>query len=257
MRRAMRARGADAAGIMKDNFLTADSSLLQRFRDGDQLTLERVYQSYVGEVTRTVTTALKRYGYDGSGQLWRRVAGDLPDLVQEVFMRAFEPRTRRRFDGSRTYGPYLCQIARNVVVDFLRRKGRQVVTYPLAGVDGPHEPRFSHDGNDGHAGYEGEQRFADLNVMAVVARYVAQLPPELRRVHEALYVLGLSQREAAAALGLGRQVVRTLETRLRNELRAALQLPWVSGGTDQPLDLGDVGDRDAPERARGKPRSST
>lgn len=247
--------GRRCCGIMKDDFLNADSSLLQRFRDGDRLTLDAVYRSYVGAVTRTVTAALRRYGYDGSGHLWRRVASDLPDLVQEVFMRAFEPRTRHRFDGSRAYGPFLCQIARNVVVDFLRRKGRQVVTHPLAGVDAPYEePPFSHDG---HAGYEGEQRFADLNVMAVVARYVAQLSPELRRVHEALYVLGLSQREAAATLGLGRQVVRTLEARLRNELRSALQCLCVTGGTDAPIDLGDVGNRDAPELARGKPGSST
>jgi DNA-directed RNA polymerase specialized sigma24 family protein len=49
------------------------------------------------------------------------------------------------------------------------------------------------------------------------------LSPELKKVHEAMYVQGLSQREAAAALGLGRQVVRTLESRLREGLRAALE----------------------------------
>ena len=54
------------------------------------------------------------------------VASDLPDLVQEVFTRAFEPKTRRRFDGERPYGPYLGRIAHNVVVDYFRRKQREM-----------------------------------------------------------------------------------------------------------------------------------
>ena len=136
-----------------------------------------------------------------------------PDLVQDVFTRAFEPRTRRRFDGVREYGPYLGQIARNVVVDHLRRKQRQVAIDAIPLINqislhpAPHDPA-----ND----------FADLQTMTLVARYVADLPTDLRRVHEALNVQGLSQRDTAEALGLGRQVIRTLEARLRDGLRNLL-----------------------------------
>jgi DNA-directed RNA polymerase specialized sigma24 family protein len=59
--------------------------------------------------------------------------------------------------------------------------------------------------------------------MAVVGRYLSLLPADLQRVHDALFVQGLSQRDAAIALGLGRQVVRTLASRLREGLRSALK----------------------------------
>ena len=58
--------------------------------------------------------------------------------------------------------------------------------------------------------------------LSFLQRRVRSLPPELRRVHDAIYVDGLSQREAAAALGLGRQTVRTRDARLRHVLRREL-----------------------------------
>jgi DNA-directed RNA polymerase specialized sigma24 family protein len=59
-------------------------------------------------------------------------------------------------------------------------------------------------------------------MFAWLERRVASLPPDLGCVHDAIYVDGLSQREAAAALGLGRQTVRTRDGRLRHVLRRAL-----------------------------------
>jgi len=137
----------------------------------------------------------------------------LPDLVQEVFARAFEPKARSRFDGIRQYGAYLNHIARNVVVDYLRRRPKQVVPDLASFIDEVSLRPSAHD--------EVEE-FADLQTVERVRLYVAGLPADLRQVHEALYVQGLSQRDAATALGLGRQVVRTLEARLREGLRTFL-----------------------------------
>jgi len=194
-------------------FLRGGAGLLERFRDGDRTALEAVYRAYVGSVTNAVSNALRRY--DNGGASGRRTgATELLDLVQDVFARAFEPRTRRRFDGVREYGPYLTQIARNVVVDHLRRKQRQIsvdiapITSDLGSRPAPNEPP-----ND----------FADFQTLAIVDRYVRALPENLRRVHDALYVQCLSQREAADALGLGRQTIRTLDARLKDGLRAALE----------------------------------
>jgi RNA polymerase sigma factor (sigma-70 family) len=139
---------------------------------------------------------------------------ELPDVVQEVFIRAFEPNTRRRFDGRRLYAPYLSQITRNVVVDHLRKKSRQNAVEVELLVD-----EIALD----RANPQSADDFDDWKTRCLVDRYVAQLPWELRRVHEALHVQGLSQREAALVLGVGRQVVRTLESRLCIALRLALE----------------------------------
>lgn len=189
-------------------FLRDGGGALDRFRDGDPVALEEVYRAYFQTVSRAVARTLRRYGEGESGHDWRAVAHDLPDLVQEVFRRAFEPDTRRRFDGVREYAPYLAQIARNVVVDHLRRQRRQV---PLESIG-----QLSDDGAAVDA-------FADRETMGTVKTYLASLPPTLRQIHQVMYVDGMSQREAAAALGLGRQAVRTLEARLREGLRAALE----------------------------------
>ena len=195
-------------------FGRAEAGLLQRFREGDPAALERIYRAHVDSVARAVAGTLRRYSRHGWQDGWREAAAEVPDLVQDVFARAFEPQARRRFDGTRDYGPYLSQIARNAVVDYLRRRRRQVIRNPAPLMDeaalrpAPHEL-----GDD----------VGDLQIRALVGRYVARLPPDLRRVHDALYVQELSQREAAAELGLGRQVIRTLEFRLREGLRSALR----------------------------------
>jgi RNA polymerase sigma-70 factor (ECF subfamily) len=189
-----------------------EADLLQRFRDGEESALETVYRTYVDAVSRAVAGALRRYSGDGREGGWRVVASELPDLVQEVFLRAFEPATRRRFDGVRDYGPYLTQIARNVVVDHLRQKEKQF---------GPNSMPFDELALE-LAPSEVSDELADVQTMMAVGAYIAGLPADLRRVHDALYVRCLSQRQAAIALGLGRQVVRTLEARLREGLRRAL-----------------------------------
>jgi RNA polymerase sigma-70 factor (ECF subfamily) len=192
---------------------TRGDDLLERFRRGEKAALDEVYRAYVDAVVRVVSRVLQRQGGAGAWG-WRAVAADLPDLVQEVFARAFDPATRQRFDGVRPYGPFIARIAHNVTVDYLRRMGRlvaaegderfdQVTTaVPLAATD------------DG---------VADPETMEVVNRYLDRLTPDLRQIHDALYVRGMSQREAADALGLGRQSVRTLEARLREGLRHELE----------------------------------
>ena len=68
---------------------------------------------------------------------------------------------------------------------------------------------------------EGEP-WADAATMALVRRYVDALDDPLRRLHRARYIEGLSQRDAADRLGITRQVLRTLEDKLRDGLRSEL-----------------------------------
>jgi RNA polymerase sigma-70 factor (ECF subfamily) len=197
--------------------------LLARFRNGDAEVLDRVYRTYVRDVTRVVASALRRYGGGAAG--WEEIASDLPDVVQEVFARAFDPRTRERFDGARDYRPFISQIAHNVTVDHLRRRQHAVPAeieqmFQALSVQSPLRD----------AGAE----FAERETATIVADYLANLPLELRRAHDLLYVRGLSEREAAAALGVGRQAVRTLGARLRDGLRQALEADEGRAQTARP-----------------------
>lgn len=219
-------------------FRRADAGLLQRFREGERSAMESVYRAYVDSVARAIAGALRRYGREGWLKGWREIAADVPDLVQEVFTRAFEPQTRRSFDGVREYGPFLHQIARNVVVDHLRRRTRRMIREAEVLVE------------ETVAGARPSELPADPAMMTIVGDYIERLSPEMRRIHEAMYVRGLSQREAAAALGLGRQVVRTLESRLRQGLRAALET------TARPESSSDLGCEHAPDSGLDQPRGS-
>jgi DNA-directed RNA polymerase specialized sigma24 family protein len=73
---------------------------------------------------------------------------------------------------------------------------------------------------------------------AVVKAFIADLPEDLRAVHHHRFVMGMSQRDAASALGIGRQAIRSRENRLTGGLRAALargELSRAPGRAD-PID---------------------
>jgi RNA polymerase sigma-70 factor (ECF subfamily) len=190
----------------------SDRQLLDRFRAGDAEALAAVYESCVDSVTR-VADAVLRACAAGTARGPGEIAATLADVVQEVFVKAFAPEARLRFDASRAYQPYLAQIARNVAVDHWRQMRRYIPSDLEQLIE-----RLSLEAEAAAAHNE----WADPETVALVDRFVGSLDDESRRIHEALYVQGLSQREAAAALGLGRQVIRTTEAKLRSGLRREL-----------------------------------
>jgi RNA polymerase sigma-70 factor, ECF subfamily len=195
--------------------LRGRSDLLQRFRDGDRAALEVVYRAYRGNVTAAVRRLVGLHGWTRHDRTRAEVVGD---LVQETFLRAFKPRARRSFDGVREYGPYLIAVARNAVIDWARNRGREVPT------DCP----VIEDLANARAGTPPENHPEDPLLGAVVERYLEGLDSTLRAVHEIRYQHGLSQRRGAIAMGLSRQSLRTLESRLHDGLRRAIKLHGLS-----------------------------
>ncbi len=205
-------RGSAAQGLEPQIF-RADRGLFRRFRDGDRVALDLVYRTYLSSVVR-----IARFGFRVPAKQVR-VPGvasseDLADVVQEVFARAFSKRTRASYDGLREYGPYLAQIARHALVDWLRVKGREVPLDPadLESAVGLEDDEIRICENDGF----------DPAMLRELEAYVADLPAELKGVYEKRFVLGLSQRDAAGRLGIGRQHLRTLEGRLKDGMTQRL-----------------------------------
>ena len=185
-------------------------ALLRPFRAGDRTACERVYWFYVGSVETIAWAAVTRDA--GSPHRSQARRAEVADLVQEVFFKAFGERARLGYDGLRPYAPYLYAIARNVLVDWARARGREIPT-----EDGDLEAAL-HDVHE-----PGAHPYATPDRVKVVERFIRSLPDDLRAIHEKRYVAGLSQRDAADALGLSRQTVRTLEAHLHRKMEEALR----------------------------------
>jgi len=190
------------------------AELLTRFRRGDRDALEEVYRAYVDKVSKIVRFGfrLPEGGTIVAGLGWR--ADEVADIVQEVFARSFSHSARASYDGERDYAPYLYAVTRNVLTDRARRLGREL---PMSWSDllRMHEEDLGAN--------EEELSWADAATMAAARAYIDGLGDDLKQVHEARYVQGLSQREAAEKIGISRQTLRTLEGRLRDGLRQRLQ----------------------------------
>jgi RNA polymerase sigma factor (sigma-70 family) len=191
--------------------------LLRAFRAGDTAALEAVYWAYVDAVAHVV-----RRGAALASDAHVRGAPveDWGDLVQETFTRAFAERARLAYDGLRPYRPYLLTICRNLLADWMRRRGRELPTdFADEAVAQP----------SGEAPSEPAATLAP-GELAVVEQFLAGLDGALADVYRQRYVVGASQEEAARALGLSRQRVRTLEAKLRDGLRRALKKANIAAG---------------------------
>ena len=178
---------------------------MRDFRAGKREALERVYREHVA----LVATVVRRGAVLSSTAQIGAVAGDeVHDLVQETFVRAFAERARLGYDGLRPYRPYLLTICRNLVADWARRRGREVIV-EIAFEEGPPT--------------DAEPAWADPKTVAIVERYVASLGPPLVDVYAQRYIRCASQEDAARVLGMSRQRLRTLEEKLRHGLENALR----------------------------------
>jgi RNA polymerase sigma-70 factor (ECF subfamily) len=194
------------------SLLRTDRALLDGFRAGEPKALAAVYWEYVRKIERLLSA-----GFEIRSR-GTRVAGvcrqpeDLADLVQEVFTRAFSEKGRRAYDGLRDYGPYLYAIARNILVDWARVRGREI----------PSAWKELESALEMTPVVEETASWAAPVTMRVVDAYLGALSQELREVHRLRHEECLSQEQAAQKLGIGRQTLRTLERRLQEGLEAAL-----------------------------------
>jgi RNA polymerase sigma factor (sigma-70 family) len=186
---------------------------LRGFRAGEAAALTAVYRMHVHDVAR-----LLRHGFTfaSAGRAHRFVGYDsafeLQDALHETFRRAFEPSARGSYDGIRPYAPYLRMIARNVV---LRAFRMQREMFPIADeVERGGDAIVLADADAPSA--EAVTLRAELE--GIVRSFMDRLDAADRRLLEVRFVEGLSQRDAALALGLGRQQVRGREAKLRAAL---------------------------------------
>jgi RNA polymerase sigma factor (sigma-70 family) len=158
--------------------------------DGDE-----IYRRYVGQV-RTIARTRGRSTVSPV---------DREDLVQNTFLRLFEALEKKRIVDGPNLAPYIRTVALNLVNDAYRTGRRELLCEDLdnhgAETDGP-----------------------DLlsQWLAILEQCVGALPPELRLLYDLRFVGRMTQSRAAGLLGISRQRLRTLESRLKNEVASRL-----------------------------------
>jgi RNA polymerase sigma-70 factor (ECF subfamily) len=199
-------------------------SLLEGFRAGERSALRDVYRRYAEDVSKQLRFG---FSFESRGRAHRFVgyssAFDLQDALHETFRRAFEPRAREGYDGIRPYGPYLRTIARNVVLRTFRKRE---ISFPAVSDDAEDTPAVTAWGDEGPSP---EQSVASAQVQRLVRGFLDTLEPQSRRLLEVRFIDGKSQRDAAEALGLGRQQVRSREAKLRTALVGYLRAQGEAG----------------------------
>jgi RNA polymerase sigma factor (sigma-70 family) len=176
-----------------------DPDQLRQFRAGDREALARVYWEYVGAVESLLRRGLAALQDASRCRGYSRV--DLADLVQEVFIKAFATPARLAYDGVRAYRPLLIAIAHNTLVDHLRAKGRELPVDAATLETLAESWQLQSNAAD---------VWADVQTMRIVESYLEGLGARERDVY--------IQADAAKAVGLSRQNIRTIEARLRDGL---------------------------------------
>lgn len=95
--------------------LDSTAVLIQRVREGDKDSLERLIQRHLPHLRRYATGRLPR---------WARDLADTDDLVQDTLLRTFSKMDTFEVRGAGALQAYLRQAVMNRLRDELRRKGR-------------------------------------------------------------------------------------------------------------------------------------
>lgn len=193
--------------------LESDRTLLKGFRRGDQEALVAVYRGYVESLAGFFVGG---FNFSSGGQPGRfqgfRDHADLHNAIQETFARAFTERARLGYDGLRPYENYLLTIGRNVVIDEYRRAEKRMSHFAMSEVP---EAEIHEAGAQSQASTD---RGAEQSELAkLMDTFLATLSPLEQAVVEQRFRQQLPQREAAAALGMGRMKLRLLETKVRKK----------------------------------------
>ena len=175
-----------------------DAELMHRWRRGDACAFSELVERWQQPVARFVFRLTGR-------------AALVPDLCQEVFLRLYQAGARYREAGA--IAPWLYRIALNVARDALRRHRHQPP--PLADREPP-DPAAS-----------AEALCQRRELADVVARAVAELPPQLREVLALRHDEDMSFEEMARVLGTPASTLKSRFAAALHRLRDRLhELGW-------------------------------
>ncbi|BDG05277.1 RNA polymerase sigma factor [Anaeromyxobacter oryzae] len=178
-----------------------DEEVVRRVRAGETALYEVLMRRHNRAVYRAVRAIL-------------RDEAEVEDVMQQAYLRAYS--RLDQFRGEARFSTWMISIALNEARGRLRRRATE------ATLD---------DGTEGDATAPGfsetlpsdpEQQASALELASITERAVDRLPSDLRTVFMLRTIEGLDTADAAEALGVSEDVVKTRLHRARAHLRAAL-----------------------------------
>ncbi|MCY1073164.1 RNA polymerase sigma factor [Archangium lansingense] len=190
---------------MRPTALAPDDSppdWLARFHAGEPALLGECYRAHFDAVSRAVGSVL--------------TGADRETVVHDVFLRLVsQPSMRSGFQGG-SLEAWLCVVARRQALDFARSRARESAVVE----------RFADETSGAFSGPDAERLERRLEAQRQVERFRKErLPAKWAPVFEAIFLRGLSQREAAAELGLSRTTLAYQELRVRHLLKKFFLAP--------------------------------
>jgi len=173
-----------------------EKKLIQRLSEGDEMAFEIIFYRYRGKVANFIKKSVS-------------ATIDWEELVMEVFMRVWM--SRERLDVSKPFEAYLFRIARNLVVDELRKRVEHLVYFQ--------EGTFATD----VGGTETYSELEEKELQSWLNRVLQRVPSQRRLVFTMSRFEGMSYKEIAEKLNISEntvdtQIRRTLEL-FRTELK--------------------------------------
>ncbi len=160
-----------------------DRLLVARALEGDQGAYQELMDKYRGALARHVQRMVRRQG-------------DVEDLVQECFIKAFSALTS--YSSSFAFSTWLYRIATNHTIDFLRKKKLRTMSIdqPILTKDGEVEFELP------DSSYRPDRHIVEDQRNALIREAIEQLPEKYHRVIVMRHQQEKSYEEIAAELDL-------------------------------------------------------
>lgn len=197
--------------------------LLARYRAGETSAYEEVYLEHEGPVRRFLSGGFTFVSRGRTCRYRGNVPGiDAEAIVQETFVRAFLPSTRKNYDGERPFRNYLFSIAKNLVLREFQRRDRVVSadqTEEATDVIAFRSSAFAAAQRE----VDPEHSVADAQLHALTSDFIQTLGGEEQEFFSHRFAHGLTQEATAKEMGVTRARVKLLEKNLRRRFLAALR----------------------------------
>ena len=190
----------------KTDLLRDDAAVREAFRKGERSAMAHVYTEY-SPLVQIICT----HGFGGFRGFFS--SADREDAVQQIFVAAFEERTRLAYDGLKPYGSFLRGVAQNTIRRMLEKRTR----FQRTDAPAPQEERGLEE-----LAIEGE-------TLSIVRRFRASVvdPPE-PEVLQLYFVEGMSEEALAEHLGCTRYRLRKTIARIHKRMERYLRDHGVS-----------------------------
>ncbi len=166
-----------------------ETDLIKRLSIGDEMAFEILFYRYRGKLSNFIEKSLPQHV-------------DLEETVHEIFLRIWI--NKEKLDANRPFGPYLFKIARNIIVDELRKNIERLVYLQ----DGSFTSDLSINDTD--------LKIEEKELNNWFSSILDKLPPKRRKIFVMSRFEDLTYKEIAYKLNISEN---TVDTQIRRSLQ--------------------------------------